>query len=53
MLNAYLMKGGEQKIKILPVQNLILKDFNNGYASVIQFHEEKWLSFPILIACFD
>jgi multidrug efflux pump len=54
MLNAYLMKGGEQKkskfyIKTEP----FFEKLNSGYAeSLARFMEKKWISFPILIACF-
>src|SRR6185437_1418566 len=54
MLNAYLMKGGEQKkskfyIKTEP----FFEKLNSGYAdSLSKFIEKKWISFPILIACF-
>jgi multidrug efflux pump len=54
MLNAYLMKGGEQKkskfyIKTEP----FFEKLNSGYAdSLKRFMDKKWISFPILIACF-
>ena len=54
MLNAYLMKGGEQKkskfyIKTEPY----FEKLNAGYASYLnRFVKKKWVSFPILIACF-
>lgn len=54
MLNAYLMKGGEQKkskfyIKTEP----FFEKLNSGYAdSLGRFMDKKWISFPILIACF-
>ena len=54
MLNAYLMKGGEQKkskfyIKTEP----FFEKLNSGYAdSLKSFMDKKWISFPILIACF-
>ena len=54
MLNAYLMKGGEQKkskfyIKTEP----FFEKLNSGYAdSLKRFMDRKWISFPILIACF-
>lgn len=54
MLNAYLMKGGEQKkskfyIKTEP----FFEKMNSGYAEALtKFMAKKWLSFPILIACF-
>ncbi|CAD0008208.1 efflux RND transporter permease subunit [Flavobacterium salmonis] len=54
MLNAYLMKGGEQKkskfyIKTEP----FFEKMNSAYAeSLSKFMDRKWISFPILIACF-
>ena len=54
MLNAYLMKGGEQKkskfyIKTEP----FFEKLNSGYAdSLKRFMDRKWISFPILIVCF-
>ena len=54
MLNAYLMKGGEQKkskfyIKTEPY----FQKLNSNYAeSLSSFMKRKWLSFPILITCF-
>ena len=54
MLNAYLMKGGEQKkskfyIKTEP----FFEKLNSGYAdSLGRFMDKKWISFPILIVCF-
>ncbi|MEO7978026.1 efflux RND transporter permease subunit [Flavobacterium sp.] len=54
MLNAYLMKGGEQKkskfyIKTEP----FFEKLNSGYAdSLKRFMDKKWISFPILIVCF-
>ncbi|KAF2510605.1 efflux RND transporter permease subunit [Flavobacterium foetidum] len=54
MLNAYLMKGGEQKkskfyIKTEP----FFEKMNSSYAEALsKFMDRKWLSFPILIACF-
>ncbi|MFD1605205.1 efflux RND transporter permease subunit [Flavobacterium artemisiae] len=54
MLNAYLMKGGEQKkskfyIKTEP----FFEKLNSGYADALAgFMNKKWISFPILIACF-
>lgn len=54
MLNAYLMKGGEQKRS-----NFYLKTekyfeaMNSGYADALRsFLKFKWLSFGILVACF-
>lgn len=54
MLNAYLMKGGEQKkskfyIKTEP----FFEKMNSSYAEALtKFMNRKWISFPILIACF-
>ena len=54
MLNAYLMKGGEQKkskfyIKTEPY----FEKLNASYASYLsRFMKRKWLSFPIIITCF-
>jgi len=54
MLNAYLMKGGEQKkskfyIKTEP----FFEKMNSSYAEALsKFMAKKWISFPILIACF-
>lgn len=54
MLNAYLMKGGEQKkskfyIKTEPY----FEKLNASYASYLnRFMKRKWLSFPIIIVCF-
>ncbi|MEO8238453.1 MAG: efflux RND transporter permease subunit [Flavobacterium sp.] len=54
MLNAYLMKGGEQKkskfyIKTEP----FFEKLNSGYADALnRFMAKKWISFPILIVCF-
>jgi HAE1 family hydrophobic/amphiphilic exporter-1/multidrug efflux pump len=54
MLNAYLMKGGEQKkTKFYNLTEPFFQKLNSGYASSLQsFIKRKWLSFPILIACF-
>ncbi len=54
MLNAYLMKGGEQKkskfyIKTEP----FFEKLNSDYADALsRYMNKKWISFPILIACF-
>jgi multidrug efflux pump len=54
MLNAYLMKGGEQKkskfyIKTEP----FFEKMNSSYAEALtKFMDRKWISFPILIVCF-
>ncbi|WP_264523986.1 MULTISPECIES: efflux RND transporter permease subunit [unclassified Flavobacterium] len=54
MLNAYLMKGGEQKKSKFYVRTEpFFEKLNSGYAdSLNRFIAKKWLSFPILIACF-
>lgn len=54
MLNAYLMKGGEQKkSKFYNLTEPIFEKMNSGYAEALTgFMKKKWLSFPILIACF-
>jgi len=53
MLNAYLMKGGEQKkTKFYNLTEPYFEKMNKGYAaSLITFLKRKWLSFPILIGC--
>jgi multidrug efflux pump len=54
MLNAYLMKGGEQKkskfyIKTEP----FFQKLNATYANALErFMKRKWMSFPIIFACF-
>ncbi|MGX7667048.1 efflux RND transporter permease subunit [Flavobacterium pedocola] len=54
MLNAYLMKGGEQKkSKFYELTEPLFEKMNSGYAEALTgFMKKKWLSFPILIACF-
>lgn len=54
MLNAYLMKGGEQKkSKFYIATEPYFQSLNSGYSSALEsFMKRKWLSFPILIACF-
>ncbi|MFV8376789.1 efflux RND transporter permease subunit [Flavobacterium sp. GSP11] len=54
MLNAYLMKGGEQKKSKFYIRTEpYFEKLNSSYASALQrFMKRKWLSFPILIACF-
>jgi len=54
MLNAYLMKGGEQKkSKFYIATEPYFQKLNSAYASALErFIKRKWLSFPILIACF-
>ena len=54
MLNAYLMKSGEQKKSkfYLQTEPYFVK-LNKGYAdSLERFMKKKWLSFPILLVCF-
>lgn len=53
MLNAYLMKGGEQKkSKFYNWSEPYFLKLNSGYAdSLKSFMKRKWLSFPILIGC--
>ena len=54
MLNAYLMKGGEQKkTKFYNLTEPFFQGLNSGYASALKsFIKRKWVSFPILIICF-
>jgi multidrug efflux pump len=54
MLNAYLMKSGEQKkSKFYNFTEPFFVKMNTSYASNLQsFMKRKWLSFPILIVCF-
>ncbi|HEY0045104.1 MAG TPA: efflux RND transporter permease subunit, partial [Flavobacterium sp.] len=53
MLNAYLMKGGEQKkSKFYNFTEPYYVKLNEGYANALSnFMKRKWLSFPILIVC--
>jgi len=53
MLNAYLMKGGEQKkSKFYNWSEPYFLKLNSGYGeSLAKFMKRKWLSFPILIGC--
>ncbi|WP_277016328.1 efflux RND transporter permease subunit [Flavobacterium lindanitolerans] len=53
MLNAYLMKGGEQKrSKFYEWSEPYFLKMNSGYADALgRFMKRKWLSFPILIIC--
>ncbi|WP_291138140.1 efflux RND transporter permease subunit [Flavobacterium sp. UBA7663] len=53
MLNAYLMKGGEQKkTKFYEATEPFFVNLNQGYAnSLARFLNKKWLSFPIIIIC--
>ncbi|PXY39007.1 acriflavin resistance protein [Flavobacterium cheongpyeongense] len=54
MLNAYLMKGGEQKKSKFYVRTEpFFEKMNSTYAeSLSKFMDRKWISFPILIVCF-
>ncbi len=54
MLNAYLMKSGEQKkSKFYNLTEPYFVKMNTSYASNLQsFMKRKWLSFPILFVCF-
>lgn len=54
MLNAYLMKGGVQKkSKFYLMTEPYFEKLNSNYSeSLGRFMKKKWLSFPILIACF-
>ncbi len=54
MLNAYLMKSGEQKKSKFYIQTEpYFEKLNSSYADALnRFMKKKWLSFPILIACF-
>lgn len=53
MLNAYLMKGGEQKkSKFYNWSEPYFLKLNSGYADALaKFMKRKWLSFPILVGC--
>lgn len=53
MLNAYLMKGGEQKrTKFYTFTEPYFVGLNKGYANSLEkFMKKKWLSFPIVIVC--
>ncbi|MCL9770495.1 efflux RND transporter permease subunit [Flavobacterium sp. HXWNR69] len=53
MLNAYLMKGGEQKkTKFYEATEPFFVSLNTGYANALtKFIKRKWLSFPIIIIC--
>lgn len=54
MLNAYLMKSGEQKkTRFYTFTEPYFENLNKGYAqSLERFIQKKWLSFPIIIICF-
>ncbi|CAM3964166.1 efflux RND transporter permease subunit [Flavobacterium cucumis] len=53
MLNAYLMKGGEQKrTKFYEFTEPFFLNLNKTYAnSLARFLSRKWLSFPIIVGC--
>jgi HAE1 family hydrophobic/amphiphilic exporter-1/multidrug efflux pump len=53
MLNAYLMKGGQQKkTKFYDFTEPYFVSLNKGYANALtKFMKRKWLSFPILFFC--
>lgn len=53
MLNAYLMKKGEQKrSKFYDLTEPYFVKMNTSYAeSLKRFMHKKWMSFPIIIAC--
>lgn len=54
MLNAYLMKGGEQKrTKFYDLTEPYFQKLNSGYADYLQrFVKHKWISFAIIGFCF-
>ena len=54
MLNAYLMKSGEQtKSKFYIKTEPFFQKLNTTYANSLErFIKRKWMSFPIIIACF-
>ena len=54
MLNAYLMKGGEQKrTKFYDLTEPYFIKLNKGYADNLErFVKHKWISFAIIFACF-
>jgi multidrug efflux pump len=53
MLNAYLMKGGEQKkTRFYTFTEPYFVSLNKGYANSLEkFVNRKWISFPIIIVC--
>ena len=53
MLNAYLIKGGQQKhSRFYEMTEPYFVKMNEGYAaSLKKFMGRKWLSFPILVVC--
>jgi HAE1 family hydrophobic/amphiphilic exporter-1/multidrug efflux pump len=54
MLNAYLMKGGEQKrTKFYDLTEPYFIKLNKGYANSLErFVKHKWISFAIIFVCF-
>ncbi len=54
MLNAYLMKGGEQKkTKFYEKTEPYFVALTEGYGnSLVKFLKKQWLSYPIILACF-
>lgn len=54
MLNAYLMKSGEQKkTKFYERTEPFFQNLNKGYANSLErFMKKKWISFPIILICF-
>ncbi len=54
MLNAYLMKGGEQKkTKFYDLTEPYFVKLNSGYAAYLErFVKHKWISFAIIGVCF-
>ena len=54
MLNAYLMKGGEQKrTKFYDLTEPYFQKLNSGYAEYLErFVKHKWISFAIIGVCF-
>ena len=53
MLNAYLMKGGEQrKSKFYIWSEPYFQKMNSGYGDALgRFMKKRWLSFPIIFLC--
>src|SRR5690606_30165077 len=54
MLNAYLMKaGGHKKSKFYDLTEPYFVKMTTGYADALtSFMKHKWLSWPIILACF-
>ena len=54
MLNAYLMKSGTHKhSRFYEITEPYFERMNKGYAEALgNFMKKRWLSFPILLACF-